>query len=77
MVNVQLDMWTESDVSRGVGDTLAKVFRRLGVAYLVEIIEDTTGWACGCDHRQVKINEWLPYDKQIWRRRLGKIRGCQ
>lgn len=46
---------------RGFGDTLARWFRRLGV-------KKRKG--CGCNRRQRRLNELLPYDKTAWKWRL-------
>jgi hypothetical protein len=50
---------TKKEQSKGVGDTLEKVFEATGVKKLVEIFVD--GKDCGCEQRKEKLNELLPY----------------
>lgn len=47
--------------SRGLGDTIAKVAHATGIAKVVEIAASAFGRPCGCNKRQEKLNEWLPY----------------
>ena len=52
--------WKENHqaASKGVGDTLEKVFEATGVADVVKFI---AGEDCGCDERKEKLNELFPY----------------
>jgi len=54
--------WTVQDKSRGLGDTVAKIAHKTGIAKLVEIKTKITGKPCGCKSRQNKLNEILSYE---------------
>jgi hypothetical protein len=59
--------------SRGVGDSVAWVFRRLGMHRLFHLYRDQTAWqrrpneessnagGCGCDKRRAALNTWVRY----------------
>lgn len=49
------------DGERGVGDTLARVFRRIGAKSMADAYTLLTGQPCGCADRQRKLNERWPY----------------
>jgi hypothetical protein len=46
--------------SRGLGDTLAKVFKATGVEAVAKAVEKVTGKPCGCAQRQEWLNEKFP-----------------
>lgn len=49
-------------ISRGLGDTIAKLARRVGVDKLAAAIASKLGKKdCGCKHRQSLLNKWFPY----------------
>jgi hypothetical protein len=50
----------QEKVSKGVGDTIAKVTNVLGIDKAVKFI---AGEDCGCQERQVKLNEIFTYKK--------------
>lgn len=47
--------------SRGLGDTVAKIARKTGIARAVRAVEKMTGKPCGCSKRQAKLNEAMPF----------------
>ena len=47
--------------SKGLGDTLEKVFKATGIKKVVESITDD----CGCDERKEKLNRIFPYHKNL------------
>lgn len=47
-----------SGPSRGLGDTVKKVFQATGIATVAKAI---MGDDCGCPQRQAKLNNLLPY----------------
>lgn len=49
--------WTIDQPSRGLGDTLAKLANRLGIAWAVHRYWGT----CGCARRQAWLNKLFPY----------------
>lgn len=46
-------------VSRGLGDTIAKITHATGIAQVVKKVSG--GEDCGCRGRQNKLNEIFPY----------------
>jgi len=54
-------VWTVSDPSRGLGDTVAKVMHRTGIQKLVYSVSTLTGIDCGCAARQEHLNELFTY----------------
>lgn len=48
-------------VSRGLGDTLAKLARPCGATLAAIAWEAFTGYPCGCQERQAELNAALPY----------------
>lgn len=48
-------------VSRGLGDTIAKITHATGID---KIVKKTLGKDCGCRGRQEKLNELFPYKEQ-------------
>jgi hypothetical protein len=46
--------------SKGLGDTLEKVFKKTGIDKVVKFI---AGEDCGCDERKDKLNKLFPYRK--------------
>ena len=49
----------EGQKSKGFGDTFEKFTRYTGIKRLIKWIYGEID--CGCDKRQDKWNEWLPY----------------
>jgi hypothetical protein len=52
--------WKENQeaASKGLGDSLEKVFEATGIADAVKFI---AGEDCGCDERKAKLNKLLPF----------------
>lgn len=48
-------------VSRGLGDTIAKVTHATGLDKLAELYTQVTGKPCGCASRQEALNKLVPY----------------
>lgn len=46
---------------RGVGDTVARWMRRVGLQWVAQLVSRKTGRPCGCGRRQALLNSWLPY----------------
>jgi hypothetical protein len=49
-------------VSRGLGDTIAKVTKATGLDKLAEIYTKVSGKPCGCSNRQAALNLLFPYN---------------
>jgi hypothetical protein len=47
--------------SKGLGDTLARLFERTGVGALAKRYERLRGKPCGCKKRQAALNRLVPY----------------
>jgi hypothetical protein len=59
-------MRTENDIqteeSKGLGDTIAKITNTLGLDKLAEEVAKSVGKQdCGCKKRQEKLNDLFPY----------------
>ena len=51
--------------SQGLGDLIAKITHRLGVAKIAEDIAHLAGKKdCGCNRRREKLNELVPFKKK-------------
>lgn len=50
----------EIEASKGLGDTVEKVFKATGIDKVVKFI---AGNDCGCDERKEKLNKLFPYNK--------------
>ncbi len=50
----------QNNKSKGLGDTLEKVFQAVGIDKAVKFI---AGEDCGCDERKKKLNRMFPYQK--------------
>lgn len=48
--------------SRGLGDTIEKVTKVLGIKAVVDKISEATGKDCGCQGRKESLNEMFPYN---------------
>ncbi len=48
--------------SRGLGDTIAKIAERTGLAKVAKVFERVTGKGCGCGKRQEALNKLVPYE---------------
>lgn len=52
----------ESQKSKGLGDTIAKVTKATGIDKVAEGVAKAMGKEdCGCGKRQDKLNEMFPY----------------
>lgn len=49
------------DKQKGLGDTVAAITEATGIKAIVKAL---FGPDCGCDARQEKLNEWVPYGKK-------------
>ena len=49
--------------SRGLGDTIAKITKVMGIKKVVDIVNNALGRECGCKERQSKLNKLVPYEK--------------
>lgn len=49
------------DKQKGLGDTVAAITKATGIKALVKSL---LGEDCGCDARQQKLNELVPYKKK-------------
>ena len=52
-----------NDVSKGLGDTVEKITKTLGIKKVMESIEKKTGKPCGCQKRKEALNKAFPYGK--------------
>jgi hypothetical protein len=50
----------KEDASKGLGDTLEKVFKKTGIDKVAKWV---LGEDCGCDKRKEKLNKIFPYRK--------------
>ena len=56
---------SETNKSKGLGDTVEKITRATGVKSLTELAMRATGYTdCGCDKRKAWLNKQFPYYKQ-------------
>lgn len=49
------------NISRGLGDTVAKITHATGLDKLAELYTELTGKPCGCSQRQEALNKLFPY----------------
>lgn len=55
----------KNKTSRGLGDTIAKLTKALGIDVVAEKVAKAAGKEdCGCKRRQEKLNELIPYNKK-------------
>ena len=55
----------KSKTSKGLGDTIAKLTKALGIDVVAEKVAKAAGKEdCGCKRRQEKLNELVPYNKK-------------
>jgi len=53
---------TETQESKGLGDTIAKVTNTLGIDKIAESVAQAMGKEdCGCNKRRQKLNDLFPY----------------
>jgi len=52
-----------NDHSKGLGDTIEKITKAVGIDKVMESIEKKTGKPCGCEKRKNKLNKVFPYGK--------------
>ena len=53
---------TETEESKGLGDTIAKLTNTLGIDKVAESVAELMGKEdCGCKKRQQKLNDLFPY----------------
>ena len=56
---------TNSEESKGLGDTVAKITHATGLDVVAEKVANALGKEdCGCKRRQEKLNELFPYKTQ-------------
>jgi len=56
---------SETNKSKGLGDTVEKFTKATGLKTLTEIAMRATGYKdCGCDRRKAWLNHQFPYYKQ-------------
>jgi len=56
---------TNSEESKGLGDTIAKITHATGLDVVAEKVANVLGKEdCGCKRRQEKLNELFPYKTQ-------------
>ena len=48
--------------SKGLGDTVEKVFQATGIDKLVKFV---AGEDCGCEERKARLNELIPYKQPL------------
>lgn len=54
----------ESQESKGLGDTIAKITNAVGLDKVAESIAKTMGKEdCGCNKRKQKLNDMFPYNR--------------
>jgi hypothetical protein len=49
------------ELSKGLGDTIAKITHATGLDKLAELYTQLTGKDCGCKNRQEALNKLVPY----------------
>ena len=49
--------------SRGLGDTIEKITRAIGIKKVVDKVSKATGKDCGCNKRKEALNKAFPYKK--------------
>ena len=55
----------ESQKSKGLGDTIAKVTKATGIDKVAEGVAKAMGKEdCGCGKRQEKLNQMFPYNNE-------------
>jgi len=47
--------------SKGLGDSVEKLTRRLKIKQLLDYRKNKTGKDCGCSKRKEKLNKMFPY----------------
>ncbi len=47
--------------SKGLGDTVEKVFKVIGIQWLIIKTTKLLGLPCGCDYRKDLLNKIFPY----------------
>jgi len=48
----------------GLGDTVAFITHKTGVAYVVKKVSEVLDLDCGCEKRQKQLNNLIPYGKE-------------
>jgi len=51
----------QPNISKGLGDTVAKITHATGLDKLAEMYTEITGKPCGCSERQDALNKLVPY----------------
>jgi hypothetical protein len=49
---------TRAAARQRLGDRVAALAEKTGVAATVRAVERATGWRCGCDRRTAALNRW-------------------
>ena len=63
-MNTDTQTAEQSQESKGLGDTIAKVTNALGIDKLAEEVAQAMGKEdCGCNKRREKLNDMFPYKK--------------
>jgi len=48
--------------SKGLGDTVQKIAKKIGADKIAKTYEKVTGKSCGCSKRQDTLNRVFPYN---------------
>lgn len=48
--------------SKGLGDTVEKISKKVGADKVATAYEQATGKSCGCAERRAKLNKLFPYN---------------
>lgn len=60
-----MDTFDPKKDPEGLGDVLAKITHKLGIAKMAQDIAHLAGKEdCGCDRRRELLNEMFPFNKQ-------------
>jgi len=49
--------------SKGLGDTIEKIAKKVGADKVAKTYEKVTGKPCGCSQRRDNLNRAFPYNK--------------
>ena len=60
--------------SKGLGDTLEKIFKTTGIQWLIIKTTGFLGLPCGCDYRRDLLNKWFPYKLSKTEKYLKKLK---
>jgi hypothetical protein len=51
--------------SKGLGDTIEQITNATGIKAVVDKFSEVTGIDCGCEERKEKLNNLIPYHKNV------------